>query len=227
MADPPAIPTAEPILSVKGSGMAEVKPDFARLTVSISVTKPTLAEATAALPERAARAMAQLRTLAADGVSVERSDYQVFETRTPIPCKPAAPGCQMGDTHTFSSSISYKLKLEKIDAIATVYTKINAADVFESGFITYDVNDRRASFNLARRDAVADALHQAETYADAAGVKLGGIQSITDDEAAPVNGYADLARPMRAAGAAITIVPPATLSFNASVTMTWRIAPKS
>lgn len=228
LADPPAAPRPEPTLSVRGAGTVEVKPDFARLNVHVSVADATLAAATAALPAKADKAMALLRSLEAEGVTIERSDYSLDERRTPVPCNPPAPSCQNRETREFTSSVSYALKIDKLDALQSVYTKLNAAGLFEIQTIAYDVKDRRGTVNLARRDAVVDAQRQAATYADAASLKLLDIQSIVDDEAIPPNGYADLGRPVRFANAPmqLTVIPPATLSFNATVTITWRIAPK-
>ncbi|MBV8428430.1 MAG: SIMPL domain-containing protein, partial [Hyphomicrobiales bacterium] len=87
---------------------------------------------------------------------------------------------------------------------------------------SFHVEDQRVPLDEARRKAVTDARRQAETIADAAGVRLDGILSISDARVAPrQDGYADL--PTRKY---LQIVPPVWLHFGASIVITWRISPK-
>ncbi|GGC57876.1 hypothetical protein GCM10010994_16080 [Chelatococcus reniformis] len=88
------------------------------------------------------------------------------------------------------------------------------------------MKNRRAVLNEARRAAVIDAREQADVYADAAGLRLVEITDIADGNARPpISGEADL--PVAHEGVrTLAILPPATLRFDASVQMRWRIAPR-
>jgi uncharacterized protein YggE len=89
--------------------------------------------------------------------------------------------------------------------------------------VAFLVDQDRRALNEARRAAVRDARDQAEAYADAAGVRLVDVAEIADGEAIPVraDGYADLALP-----AYVQVIPPATVTFTASVRVVWHIAPR-
>jgi uncharacterized protein YggE len=79
------------------------------------------------------------------------------------------------------------------------------------------------ALNQARRAAVKDARDQAEAYTDAGGVKLMDILEIAYGEAVSLQGRGefDLAVPRY-----VQIIPPATITFRASVKIVWRIAPR-
>lgn len=78
--------------------------------------------------------------------------------------------------------------------------------------------DRRA-LNEARRAAVLDAREQARIYAEAADLTLVEITEITDGDALPPDGFADMPFSLRF----VEIIPPASADFTASVTIRRRI----
>ena len=72
---------------------------------------------------------------------------------------------------------------------------------------------------------MADALHQAEIYAEAGGVRLDSIERIADAEASGAS--APLAMSMKMIrSATVGLTPPKVLTFQGSVAVTWRIAPR-
>jgi uncharacterized protein YggE len=68
-----------------------------------------------------------------------------------------------------------------------------------------------------------DAREQAQAYAEPVNLKLGQIIAITDGDARPIDGEADLPARRPDRPYTVQIVPPANLEFTASVNVTWRI----
>lgn len=89
--------------------------------------------------------------------------------------------------------------------------------------VTFDVADPQATTDEARRDAVADARARAELYAEAAGVGLGDLVSISESTvyAPPMPMYD--ARGGAPAAAESVPVAPGQLSLMTNVTVTYAI----
>jgi len=93
--------------------------------------------------------------------------------------------------------------------------------------LTWALDKKDEGMDIARRGAVQDARRQAELYAEAAGVKLGRLVEIRDGVAHPYGGMREEAPMAMAARGSepVPVVPPATLSYTATIQMVWEIAP--
>ncbi len=207
-----------PSLTVRGSGVVEIPPDFARLSVDVVTRGPTLDGVSKAHQARVAGTGAVLDKLKADGVIVRQGAFNLVQ-------EPArtVPGTNMRvEPATFRAETSYVLETKSLDKVDAEVGYAIASGLFELTGISYGVEHRDEGLNQARRAAVADARGQADTYADAAGIRLDGIRRIVDGEARSAEGSYDL--PLRSA-APVGITPPKTIPFTAEVTITWQIAP--
>lgn len=205
------------VLTVRGSGLHEVRPDFARFTVTVSVRAGSLGDAQDAQAARASRAMAVLKDLERSGLIIDASRSYAREDRQAYAPRPEPP------ERAFLASTAFELRARNMDHLAEIMTRINGAGLFETGAITFKVDreQERAAFNAARKAAVIDAREQATVYSEAAGLKLGEIEAISDAEIRASDIKADM--PMRSS---IPVVAPAMIPFEASVTVTWRAAPR-
>jgi uncharacterized protein YggE len=204
-----------PILTAEGSGQSQAKPDFARVTATVSAKAPSLDAAMQKEQQSVARANTLVQSLASQGVEVERSNFSLGADRVPYP-KPDAPQ----PPPSFTATTTFALKVSRLDNLNDIVDKLASSGLFELHAVSFEVSDKRSPLDEARRSAVADALHTAQVLADAAGVRLDEMVTVLDGNAAPrYDGQADL--PMRSS---FLIIPPATLSFNASVTISWRIS---
>ncbi|SDR63204.1 Uncharacterized conserved protein YggE, contains kinase-interacting SIMPL domain [Rhizobiales bacterium GAS191] len=210
--------SGRPVLTVEGNGRAEAKPDQARLSASVSGKAATLEAAVEASQNVATRAEALLQSLKGEGLEVERSNFSLAENRPPYPV-PGAPQAAP-PTPSYTATTTYSLKIGRLDRLNAVIGKLASSGLLEMHAVSFSVLDERNVLDEARRKAVADARHQAETLADAAGVRLDEIVTISNTRATP--------RSFAAAGMAapqsVEIVPPDTLGFDASVVMSWHIS---
>lgn len=200
---------SEPTLTVRGSGQHEVKPDYAVLGVDVATPGDTIDKAATGHEARAGRASEALQKLSADGVKIRRSGFRLTQ--------------ELGRSNqpSFRAVTSYELELRPVERVNALVGRIAALGLFEIGRVGWRADANAEALDEARRKAVADARAKAEVYAAAADMRLIGIVGITDGEAAPGNGLADLPAPR-----SVQISPPATVGFDASATITWRIGPR-
>jgi uncharacterized protein YggE len=210
------------ILTVRGQSRVEMKPDYARLRATVSTKAPSLEEAARAHQDRATRALAILKDVSAEGIDIEQSTFSLGQDQ-PVGVPAAARSAERKQPPlSFRAKTEFLLKMNAIDSLNTVMTKLSLSGLFEVFSAYFGVKDERAALNQARRQAVADAREQAAAYADAAGLQLVEIVAITDGEASPSpDGKADL--PLTRF---VQIIPPRTVAFDAAVNITWRIAPR-
>jgi uncharacterized protein YggE len=205
------------ILTTEGSGQSQAKPDFARLTAAVSAKAQTLDKAVQAEQDLVTRANSLLQSLGSEGLEIERSDFSLANDHPPYP-KPDVP-----QVPSFTAMTSFQLKASHVDRLNDIIGKLAASGLFELHAVSFEVADTHPPLDEARRNAVADARHKAEILADAAGVRLDEIVTLTDGNAAPRVFAAPAAMQ---ASAAVLMVPPATLNFSASVSISWGILPK-
>jgi uncharacterized protein YggE len=204
------------VLTAEGSGQAQAKPDYARITAMVSSRASSLEGAVQANQELVARADQLLQSLKEEGVEIEKSNFSLANDRPP-PAKPQEPP----GAPSFTAMTTYSLKANRLDRLNGVIGKLASSGLFELRAVAFDVADNHPALDEARRKAVADARHRAELLADAAGVRLDEIVTISDMNATPRAFSADMP-----ATQSLLVIPPAGLSFGASVTISWRISPK-
>jgi uncharacterized protein len=218
----PAEPGKGSILTVRGVGRIEMKPDHARLFGTVSTKAPTLDEAAKAHRDRATHALSALQGLAAEGIEIEESTFRLNQDQPPYPAPAVLRPEAKAATPPFTAQTSFFVRIKAVDNLNPVISKLAASGLFELSSVRFGVEQERAALNQARRRAMADARDQAAAYADAADVRLVEIVAITDGEAAPsLGGAADMPIPRY-----VQIIPPLTVAFDSSVQVTWRIAPR-
>ncbi len=205
------------MLTAEGSGQSQAKPDFARVTALVSAKAQSLDGAVAAEQQLAERATSLLQSLSGDGLEIEKSNFSLANDRPTYP----KPDTSQGPP-SFTAMTTFSLKANRIDRVNGILGKLASSGLVELRAVSFEVADSRPALDEARRNAVADARHRAEVLADAAGVRLDEVVTISDANAAPRVYAFDGAQ----AGGAQLVVPPATLSFTASVSIGWHISPK-
>jgi uncharacterized protein len=206
-------------VTVRGDGVAQMKPAFARLVVSVSTTADTLQQASDQHRVRAARALALLQGMKAQGLEIQRSDFTLVESTPSLSTDRTSPTTQ------FTAQTDFTVQVDAIDKLDADIAALVDSGLVEIGSSTFEVTDPSAALNNARRAAIVTARRSAEAYADAGGFRLLDLEKVLD---VTPQGFTGLASPMleRTAPESVALVPPARLSFRASVVATWRIGPR-
>jgi len=190
-------PTTSKTITVTGSGSVETVPD--RATFSFTVT--TLADtAKAALARNSASADAVVAAL--KGAKVQTSglgvDPRFDEKGTTI----------VG--YTASTTVSADAPLTQMGGLIDAAVAAGADGVSGPSFSR---SDQDALYKQALKDAVADAHAKAAALAEAGGVSLGDVQTMTEGSS--------VSTPVPVAMASDAKIEPGTQTISATVTVTY------
>ena len=208
-----------PVISVAGTGEADLKPDFARLLVSVSTQGDTVPPAVEANRNSTERVLARIEALGVKRNDIRTEAFQVLQTPPRI-----GPDGRELKTPRFTVTHQLRITTRDIAGVGKLTGEIVAGGdmLFES--LRWGLDRQEEGGDEARRDAVRDARRQAEIYAAAAGVKLGRLMEIRDGSAQPYEADVATMRMAGKAAEAVPIVPPATVRYRANVQMVWEIA---
>ena len=167
------IPDYIPTISVSGSAEVSMKPDTAYFSITASFTEETTEEARAKVSEMIGNAVEILTSefgLSADDLSTSYIS--------------ASPEYQWKDDERIligqKAVQTLEITLHDIDSIGPVYDRLMSLSGISISDVTLDKEDKSEEYRQARMDAVRDAYSKAEAFAQAAGVEVGSILSITD-----------------------------------------------
>ena len=203
-----------PAISVTGTAEVEVRADMARVTFGVLERADSAAAAVEALNVALSSA---LEALAEAGVgpdalattSLRLSPVQSFDPETQV---------QRLDGYEAESSI--ELTVRDLDGLGALLDAAVTGGANQINALTFETSRKDSLQDEARRAAVADARARAELYAEAAGVTLGPLLSLSEGGEGPVP-------PMMRMSMAEADMPilPGALSVQSSVTVQWAIQP--
>ncbi len=204
------------VIQVVGEGHATAAPDIARISLGVSEQAET---AGAAMDAMSAGMSAVLGTLGTQGIA--QVDIQTGQLMLEPSYNYNTPDGNPVMTGFVATQI-LDVKVRDIAQLGTVLDAVVTEGANRVNGIGFEVSDPQAVTDEARRDALADARARAELYADAAGVGLGGILSISESTvyAPPMPMYDG-----RGAAQEAMAVPvaPGEVSMATSVTVTFAI----
>lgn len=210
--DVPEVPAgAEGSITVSGSGTVQVEPDTAVVNLGVQAQALTGAEA---MDSVNANATALTEALVAAGIAetdIQTSGLSLYSTTG-----------DDGVTVTgYNASLTVNVTIHDIEAVgSTIDTAQQAGgEGFTIGGVSFSFADPETVLEQARIDALANAQAKAEQYANAAGVALGAIVSITESPSYPPIVYGDVA--MARDEAAGPPISPGQLDLSIDITVTF------
>jgi uncharacterized protein YggE len=204
---------------LSGQGDIGAAPDQATITLGVFTQGETAAQA---LAENTARLTSVFGVL--DAAGIEGRDRQtsglsinpIWEhQRGNNPPPPTIVG------YTVSNNVTVRVR--DLDALGGVLDAVvrDGANNFQG--LSFGVEDSAPLIDEARRAAVADALRKAELYADALGVDLGNIVSVSESGGMRPMMMRGEAAMMMSDGAAPVPIAGGEVTFNAQVSITWEL----
>src|SRR5262245_31226540 len=163
-------------LIVIGEGSVNVTPDYAQIESGVTTTAKTVKEAVDANSKVMVAITSALRESGVAEKDIQTSRFsvqQVYatqESRT----EPKLVG--------FRVSNRVRVNMRQIDKPGELLDRLLAAGTTDVGNIAFLVSDPSKALDRAREAAIADARHKAEVYAQAAGLRLMGVNWITEDD---------------------------------------------
>jgi uncharacterized protein YggE len=202
------------LVSVSGVGEVKAQPDMAYVTIGVEARKATVNEARAQVNTTVERLLALTRELKIDPQHVDSTrlqvqpDYRWDETT------------QRQVLQGYVVNRQLEVELHDLERLGTLLEKAVSAGANQVGGARLDSSRRKELERQALAVALEDARLNADTLAQAAGVKLGPVQSLSASSATPMPMYAERAMVAAAppvADAAEQSYQSGELKFNANV----------
>jgi uncharacterized protein YggE len=198
---------ADHTISVAGSGKVSVVPDMATINLGVLIQRDKAKAAREAGAQAMTEVIAALKALGIADTDIQTAwvslnpvyDYQSTTQRI--------TGYQLQNTVTVTVRDLTKISDVLDDSVIAGATTVNG--------VSFDVADRTAAEAKARAAAMTDAKAKADTLANAAGVAITGVASISESVSTPV-WYA----PEMAAGAASDRASTPVMPGSTDVTIT-------
>jgi hypothetical protein len=218
--DPAKVPGR---ISIVGEGKAAAAPDTAIFDAGVVVIAET---AQAALEQNTKSITALLAALKAAGIAGRDLATSGFAVQPRFVYPQPEPGKQPEqpklDGYEVRNAVTAKVRdLSKLGAILDAAVQHGANQI---GAISFDIQNKDSLLDEARQDAINDAKRKAEKAAQAAGLKLGRVLSLSETvQHAVPRPMAGDGMSIRAAAAPLPIEA-GEQSLGSHIEMTWEIA---
>jgi hypothetical protein len=202
-------------ISVTGKGEVPLTPDIARITIGVRTQGVDVAEAVASNNTQAQEVVEALQEMGVAERDIQTSNFSIY------PQQQYDERGQVIDTTFVVENTVYVTvrELESLGDLLDVAVGRGANSIYG---IQFDVEEKGGAVSEARQVAVEDARAQAQELAEAAGVQLGDIQSISAISSYP--GPIFDGRGAAAEQAASTVpISPGQLIITAEVSVVYEI----
>jgi uncharacterized protein YggE len=171
-----------PRIIVSGEGEAAVAPDMALLSLAVMREAKTARAALDANNDAMAAVIAAMKASGIADRDLQTAGIQI-SPRYNFTNRP--DGTQQADLVGYQVTNTLAVRVRDVDKIGEVIDKAVTLGVNQGGDVSFTNEDPAATITEARKKAVADAIAKARTLAEAAGVGLGRVLDISDQNVAP------------------------------------------
>lgn len=203
------------IITVRGTGLVEGTPDVLELLLGVDTRGKSAGEALAENSKRTFGVLKVLDDAGVDAKSVQTSNLSI----SPVYDDEG----EIVIAYAVSNHVVAKLHdLNKAGDVIDAATKAAGNQIVVRG-LYFEIDDNSALVAKARADAVKRAKAQAEQLAEAAGVKLGALQSLVEDSTPVGPPIEARAAAPSSAGDAAPPIQPGTETLSVDVTLVYAI----
>ena len=171
-----------PRIVVSGEGEATTAPDLALLSLSVMREAKTAREALDANNDAMAAVIAAMKAAGINERDLQTAGIQI-SPRYNYTNKP--DGGQDAELVAYQVTNTLSVRIRDISKAGEILDKAVTLGVNQGGGITFTNENPAATIAEARKKAVADAIAKAKDLAEAAGVGVGKVLEITDQNFAP------------------------------------------
>ena len=208
-------------LNVTGAGQVSLTPDIAYIYVGVHTEMPSAADAVAENNDQTTQLIAAIKKFGIDENDIRTTNFSIwpFDKYDPI------TGQSTGEKYYAVDNTVY-VTVRKLESLGDLLDAMLQAGANNINSIGFDVADKTEAIKQARAKAVESAKDQAQELADAAGVTLGEIITISFYDAIPypvADGYGK-GGGGGGDGAALAVpIQPGQLTITVTVNMTYAI----
>ncbi len=205
-------------VNVSGAGTAYLVPDIAYIYVGVHTEKPSAAEAVNENNDQTQTMIEALRDFGIDAKDIRTTNFSIWpqDKYDPMTGTPTGQKVYVVDNTVY-------VTIRDLDKLGELLDIVIAAGANTVNSVQFDVANKDDALKQARADAVKDAREKAEELVDAAGVKLGDVQTISffDNVAYPV--FDGKGGGGGVAAEAAVPIQPGQLTFTVTVNVTYEI----
>ena len=214
----PALAEAQRVITVTGSGTAEAVPDMAMIQMGVMFEDANPELALAQVSEAATAITERIKAMQIAPRDVQTSDLSL----NPVWNNRSSSSGSEPRVSGYSASIQVRVRVRDLDKLGEIIAAVVSDGANRFGGLQFGLQYPDPVLEAARRNAVKDGKARASLYAQAAGVKLGKLLSITEPGTA--SGPGQMMMEMASMGRAADVpVSAGELSLSAQVTMVFEI----
>ncbi len=162
-----------PALHLSASGEVRVEPDLATINFGVVTEAPTAAEAMRLNAERMTQVVAALRRAGINEREIQTSGLNLSAQYDYVQNEPPR-------LRGYQANNRVTVRILDLDDVGTTADAVVAAGVNQIDGISFGLVDPTEAENRARVEAVRALQSKAQLYAQALGVQLSGIRSLTE-----------------------------------------------
>ncbi|MET2830884.1 SIMPL domain-containing protein [Mesorhizobium shangrilense] len=208
-----------PRIVVTGEGEATTPPDLALLSLSVMREAKTARAALDANNDAMAAVIAAMKAAGIKDRDLQTAGIQI-NPRYNYTNKP--DGGQEAELVAYQVTNTLAVRVRDIDKTGEILDKAVSLGVNQGGGISFTNDNPAATVTEARKKAVADAVAKAKTLAEAAGVSLGRVLEINDQNIRPMPMAINAKAFDSAAGGAVP-TQAGENAYNVQVTVTFEL----
>jgi uncharacterized protein YggE len=209
--------TTQKSISVTGNAQVILAPDIAYISIGVHSEAKAASDAVANNNSQTQAVIDAIKAQGVDPKDIQTTNFSVYQQD-----KTSPTGESLGTYFMVDNTVYVTMRdITKIGAILDAAIGAGANNIYG---ITFDVQDKEAALATGRDQAMADAQTQAEQLAQAAGVKLGTVQSISYYSSSPSPIYYDSkVAPAGVGGGGSVPISTGQLTLTVSVSVTYGI----
>jgi uncharacterized protein YggE len=202
------------LINVTGTGEVSLSPDIAYIYLGVHTEDASASEAVAANNTQTQEVIEALQNFGVEANDIRTSNFSIW------PAQNYGPDGLPLDTRYVVDNTVY-VTVRDLDQMGELLDVVIGAGVNTVNSIQFDVAEKKDSLREARAAAIEDAQERARELAQAAGLELGDIQSISFFDSAPYPVFTGKG----GGGAAEAAVPiqPGQMTLSASVSISYEI----
>lgn len=214
----PAASADVPTLSVTGSGDAFLTPDIAYIYIGVHTEGSTAADAVAENNTQTQELIQALQDFGIVANDIRTTNFSIW------PMDRFDPGTgQPTGEKTYAVDNNVYVTVRELSRLGDLLDTAVQAGANTVNSVQFDVADKDEALQQARADAVEDARAQAQALAEAAGLTLGDIRSISFIEPMAYPFFDGRGGGGAAAEAAAVPIQPGQLTFTVNVNVTYEL----
>ncbi|MDC0658058.1 SIMPL domain-containing protein [Leisingera sp. SS27] len=164
-------------ITVNGESTLQVPPELATITLGVTEEAEEAAAAMTAVSQAMGAVITRLKE---GGIAAEDMQTQQISMRPVWSQDRSYDSSGRREITGFEASNTLMVRVRDLDGLGPVLDKVLAAGANRFQGLSFGVSDPAAVIDQIRGEAVKDAIRKAQQLADAAGMELGPVRSISE-----------------------------------------------